>query len=117
MLYFLGWLVVASAIIGVIIGRAYERDLWRQRLLDRTGLVPGEPKRLTDAIDSVRGVANPDPVQLAQALDAIAVEVERIGEGQRFLTKLLAERENRSSANKAPSPVPGSVRSPIPPNA
>ena len=31
----------------------------------------------------------------AQALDAIAVEIERIGEGQRFLTKLLTEREAR----------------------
>lgn len=28
-----------------------------------------------------------------QSLDAIAIEVERIGEGQRFLTKLLAEKE------------------------
>lgn len=33
--------------------------------------------------------------QVARALDAISVEVERIGEGQRFLTKLLTEREAR----------------------
>lgn len=33
--------------------------------------------------------------QVARAVDAIAVEVERIGEGQRFLTKLLTEREAR----------------------
>jgi hypothetical protein len=30
--------------------------------------------------------------QLTQAVDAIAVEVERIGEGQRFVTQLLAGR-------------------------
>jgi hypothetical protein len=30
--------------------------------------------------------------QMQQAIDAIAVEVERISEGQRFTTKLLAER-------------------------
>jgi hypothetical protein len=29
--------------------------------------------------------------RLEQALDAVAVEVERIGEGQRFLTRLLTE--------------------------
>jgi hypothetical protein len=31
--------------------------------------------------------------QLHQAVDAIAIEVERLSEGQRFTTKLLAERE------------------------
>jgi hypothetical protein len=30
--------------------------------------------------------------QVSNAVDAIAVEVERLGEGQRFVTKLLAER-------------------------
>jgi hypothetical protein len=30
--------------------------------------------------------------RMEQAIDAIAVEVERISEGQRFTTKLLAER-------------------------
>jgi hypothetical protein len=36
--------------------------------------------------------AGPSTEQLGQALDAIAVEIERISEGQRFTTKLLAER-------------------------
>lgn len=31
--------------------------------------------------------------RLEQSVDAIAVEAERIGEGQRFTTKLLSERE------------------------
>lgn len=30
--------------------------------------------------------------QLQQSLDSVAVEVERISEGQRFVTKLLADR-------------------------
>jgi hypothetical protein len=34
--------------------------------------------------------------QMAQALEAMAVEVERIGEGQRYLTKILTERDARS---------------------
>jgi hypothetical protein len=33
---------------------------------------------------------------LEQAVDAIAIEVERISENQRFATKLLTDRENES---------------------
>ena len=34
--------------------------------------------------------------RMEHAIDAIAVEVERISEGQRFTTKLLSDRESRS---------------------
>jgi hypothetical protein len=37
-----------------------------------------------------RSIATPETVE--RALDAIALEVERISEGQRFVTRLLAER-------------------------
>jgi hypothetical protein len=36
---------------------------------------------------------------MEQALDSIAIEVERISEGQRFTTKLLAERNNHAGSN------------------
>jgi hypothetical protein len=36
--------------------------------------------------------------RMEQALDSIAIEVERISEGQRFTTKLLAERNNGGHA-------------------
>ena len=35
--------------------------------------------------------------QLQQSMDSVAVEVERISEGQRFTTKLLAERTEREA--------------------
>jgi hypothetical protein len=35
--------------------------------------------------------------RIEQAVDAIAIEVERISEGQRFTTKLLTERANDAS--------------------
>lgn len=61
--------------IAVVIGR------WRRRrALRRGGATPipaGQDRRLD---------------QLTQAVDAIAEEVERIGEGQRFVTQLLSER-------------------------
>jgi hypothetical protein len=42
--------------------------------------------------------------RIEQAVDAIAVEVERISEGQRFTTKLLSE--SRSNALPAPPADP-----------
>jgi hypothetical protein len=36
--------------------------------------------------------------RIEQALEAVAVEVERISEGQRFVTKLLAERTKDAPA-------------------
>ncbi len=43
------------------------------------------------------------------AIDAIAEEVERIGEGQRFLTRIMSEQANRASL---PSRAPGSTTTP-----
>ena len=43
--------------------------------------------------------------RLEEAVDAIAVEVERISEGQRFTTKLLAERVPELEA-RAPAATP-----------
>jgi hypothetical protein len=40
------------------------------------------------------------------AIDAIAEEVERIGEGQRFLTRIMSEQASRASL---PSRAPGST--------
>jgi hypothetical protein len=43
--------------------------------------------------------------QLGQALDAIAVEVERISEGQRFTTRLLSERRDGVAGASTPPRV------------
>ena len=40
--------------------------------------------------------------QLQQSVDAIALEVERIGEAQRFITKLAAEEVDTSSQKPRP---------------
>jgi len=48
--------------------------------------------------------------RMEQAIDAVAIEVERISEGQRFVTKILAERPKRaepaSAAPQESSPAP-----------
>lgn len=40
---------------------------------------------------------------IEQSMQAMAIEVERLGEGQRFATKLLAERQTTSSVPRLPN--------------
>jgi hypothetical protein len=44
--------------------------------------------------------------RMERALDAIAIEIERLGEGQRFTTKLLAERERLHAPGAPPASPP-----------
>jgi hypothetical protein len=44
--------------------------------------------------------------RMEQAIDSIAIEVERISEGQRFTTKLLAERVGPAAERELPAPRP-----------
>ncbi len=60
------------------------------RLIDRKAQVPEVPAQVSAQL-----------AQLTQAVDAIAIEVERISEGQRFTTKLLAEQQK--AARSLPS--------------
>jgi hypothetical protein len=52
------------------------------RVIDRRSERPQIPAQVTAQL-----------TQLTQAVDSIAIEVERISEGQRFTTKLLAEQQ------------------------
>lgn len=56
---------------------AYARRIWRRS----SATISALPHELMDRL-----------TRLDQAVDSIAVEVERIGEGQRFVTRLFAER-------------------------
>jgi hypothetical protein len=66
---------MAVAGIGVPIARAISRRI------DREPGSPAIPHELAAQIE-----------RMEHAIDSIAIEVERISEGQRFTTKLLAER-------------------------
>lgn len=63
-----------------------------------------EARRPATAATAAAG-DDPRMDQLTQAVDAIAVEVERISEGQRFVTQLLAE--GRDPRQVAPAPTLG----------
>ena len=77
--------IIAAAVmaIGIPLARAYARRI--------EGTPQGIPPELNARL-----------AQMQESIDAIAVEVERISEGQRFTTKLLADRSAASAPAWAP---------------
>jgi hypothetical protein len=74
--YIIGTVFTFACLIPIVI--AYSRRLWK-----RGSVVPTPfPKEVTERL-----------ARLEQSADATALEVERIGEGQRFLTRLFTEGE------------------------
>jgi hypothetical protein len=69
------FMCIAATIIGFPVARAFARRL------EREPLQPSVPLDVTARLE-----------RMEQALDSIAIEVERISEGQRFTTKLLSEK-------------------------
>lgn len=79
--------IVAAA--AVLILMPFTRAL--ARAIDRSKTRSSVPAEVTTQL-----------AQLSQAVDAIAVEVERISEGQRFTTKLLADQRDQSRTILSP---------------
>jgi hypothetical protein len=78
------FVMIAVTAIGVPLARAFARRMERQPL------APAITPELSAQI-----------ARMEQAIDSIAIEVERISEGQRFTTKLLAERGNTPASESA----------------
>jgi hypothetical protein len=74
------------------ISLAFARRIWRRGVVTVSALPTEVMERLT---------------RLDQAIDSIAVEVERIGEGQRFMTRLFANK-GTADALMASAPESGS---------
>jgi hypothetical protein len=82
----LGAFVMAIIIaIGVPLARAYSRRM------DAESRNPRLPTEVTDRLE-----------RMEQALDSIAIEIERITEGQRFTTKLLSEGKGVAESRQIP---------------
>ena len=72
--------------IGIPIARAYARKL------DAQSKFPSVPLEVTSRLE-----------RMEQAIEAVAIEVERISEGQRFTTRLLSEGRTASPASIPPA--------------
>ena len=70
-------------------------------------------RREDDVTAQLHGGLDDRLANIEQSVDAVAIEVERIGEGQRFVTKLFAERDRANapagSANAPAGPAPSAV--------
>src|SRR5438477_1822792 len=74
------FLMIAAIIIGLPLARAFARRM------DRRGGAAQIPNEISSQL-----------THLNQAVDAIALEVERISEGQRFSARLLSEQKDAAS--------------------
>jgi len=75
------------------------------RARERAIRANSEPKRRVES-------DNPDMERLVNAVDAIAVEVERISEAQRFTTKVLVDRADTGPVAKRLAAAPERVITP-----
>ena len=82
------------------------RDQLSQQLEDVTD-------RRDNLIEQMRTVPGPAMIaadsqrlqRVEQGMEAMAIEIERISEGQRFTTKLLAEQQRRALGNTGTAPA------------
>jgi len=82
--WFLGGMLIVLGVFPIAI--AHARRIWR-RPAANSGEMPAE---LTDRLN-----------RLEQAVDAVAVELERVGEGQRYVAKVFAESQKALGAGAA----------------
>jgi hypothetical protein len=81
--------------IGIPLARAYARRM------DADSRNPRIPSEVSDRL-----------ARIEQALEAVAIEVERISEGQRFTTKLLSEGRGAGDARQIQSSSAAPNRTP-----
>ena len=83
------WMLGGMAIffIGFPIAIAYARRLWKRAATVVSSEMPAE---MTDRLN-----------RMEQAIDAVAVELERVGEGQRYVTKVFTEQQRALGAGAA----------------
>ena len=83
------WMLGGMAIffIGFPIAIAYARRLWKRAAIAVSTEMPAE---MTDRLN-----------RMEQAIDAVAVELERVGEGQRYVTKVFTEQQRALGAGAA----------------
>lgn len=70
---------------------AYARRLWKR---GSTVIAP-IPREVAERLD-----------QMGQAVESMAIEIERIGEGQRFLTRVMGDPTGRQLGGGAAQPIP-----------
>lgn len=83
--WFLGGMFIFLCLMPMAL--AYSRRLWKRGAIPVSNEMPAE---LTDRLN-----------RMEQAIDAVAVELERVGEGQRYVTRVFTESQRALGAGAA----------------
>ena len=105
------WHATTHALLAVFFGVGAERLAARQRALKNRGgtaELPADITALREELTALGEAQSEIMKRVEQAVDSIAIELERVGEGQRFLTKVLADPP-RSLESSSRSPQPESI--------
>jgi len=106
------WHATTHALFAVLFGLGAQRLTDRQRALKTGG---GGAELTTDStlreqLAALRQADSQNLERLEQGVTAIAIELERVGEGQRFLTKVLTESpRNLEISPRSPQPDSGAL--------
>jgi hypothetical protein len=87
------FLSVPVTVIGIMMARAYSKRI------DRGMVQRGGDPEVVQRLE-----------RMEQAIDAISVEVERISEGQRFVTRLLSEKAQTTALGAPAESEQGRLR-------
>ena len=93
----LGGMFIAACVLPISL--AFARRIWRRG----KDAVASFPHELAERLN-----------RLDHAVDSIAVEVERIGEGQRFVTRVMTDTANRNLGAGAAQPIDPGARAKAP---
>jgi hypothetical protein len=88
------WHATTHALLAVLFGLGAQRLAARQRALkDGSGVseLPADVTGLQGELAALRQGQAETLKRVERAVEAIAIEMERVGEGQRFLTKVLGD--------------------------
>lgn len=83
--WFLGGMFIFLVLMPMAI--AFSRRLWKRGAMPISNEMPAE---MTDRLN-----------RMEQAIDAVAVELERVGEGQRYVTRVFTEQQRALGAGAA----------------
>ena len=102
------WHATTHALLAVLFGLGAERLAARRRGLKNWGggaELPADITTLREELTALGQAQSEILKRVDHAVDAIAIELERVGEGQRFLTKVLADPpRDFESSSRAPEP-------------
>ena len=88
------WHATIHAALGLLFGVGAQRLATRRRLMNlgvAGAELPGDVNTLRAELAALRQDQSEFLKRVEQSVDAVAIEVERVGENQRYLTKAMAE--------------------------